>query len=268
MSEMNIYQRVNAVMKKVVYVQKDVSVTGAGSYKAVSHDMVLAVLRPAMLENGIVTRVQLVEGTVIEFRDLEKDRKMHLYQASYRVDFVNMDNPEDFLSTIFPAHASDTLDKGPGKATSMAVKYAMLKTFGLETGENEEARFYEAPQFTDIQKETFDAFIENNDIQQADGLGFICFAATVGEQVMESLNASFDKGKISSGKETVRKLTREGWDVLKRGREAIERHIANGDSSGLLEVVAELSPIQRGLLAKMLEPSQIKAIQDVQELSK
>jgi len=266
MSEKNIYQRVNAVMQEVAYVQKDVSVSGGGSYKAVSHDMVLAVLRKAMLAQGIVTRVQLQEGTVIQLRDLSQtpEIKMNLYQASYRVDFVNMDNPEDFLSTVFPAHACDTGDKGPGKATSMAVKYAMLKTFGLETGENEEARFYEAPQFTDIQKENLDAFIEAND----NGLGFICFAATVGEQVMEGLNSSFDKGKISSGKETVRKLTREGWDILKASAEGVEKAISTGDSGYLLQLVSELKPIERGLLAKMLEPSQIQAIQKVQELAK
>jgi len=263
MAEKNIYQRINAVMQEVKYVQKDVSVSGGGSYKAVSHDMVLAVLRPAMLENGIVTRVEWLGGGITQFRDLKVDIKMHMYEASYRVDFVNMDNPEDFMTTVVPAHANDTGDKAPGKATSYAVKYAMLKTFGLETGENEESRMYEAPQFTDIQKQEFDEFIDNNN----NGLGFICFSATVGEQVMNGLNASFDKGKISSGKETVRKLTREGWGVLKNSAIEIEKTIANGDSHGLLEVVSELAPTERKLLAGLLEPKQIQAIKDVQELA-
>jgi hypothetical protein len=195
MSELNVYQRINAVMKEVEYVQKDISVSGGGSYKAVSHDMVLAVLRKAMVANGIVTRTEQLSGEIVQMRDLSKDIKMHLYCASYAIHFVNIDKPEDFMTVTISAHANDTGDKAPGKACSYAVKYGMLKTFGLETGESDEGRMFEAPQFTDIQKEEFDALIDNNN----DGLGFICFAATVGEEIMTALNSSFDKGKISSG---------------------------------------------------------------------
>jgi len=139
-----------------------------------------------------------------------------------------------------------------------------LKTFGLETGEQEEARFYEAPQFTDIQKQTFEKLVDDNE----DGLGMICFAATVGQEVMESLNGSFVDGKKSSGKATVRRLTTVGWDILKASADSIEKGIRTGDSSLLLETVSELAPIERKLLAGLLEPSQIKAIQAVQELAK
>ena len=264
MGEKNIYQRVNAVMQEVAYVQKDVSVSGGGSYKAVSHDMVLAVLRPAMLAQGIVTVVELVDGGITQFRDLKIDVKMHMYEAVYRVHFVNMGDPKDVITVTVPAHANDTGDKAPGKATSYAVKYAMLKTFGLETGENEESRMYEAPQFTEVQQDDFLKFVEDNN----NGLGFICFAASVGEQVMEGLNSSFKDGKKSSGKETVRKLTREGWNILKASQAAIEEGIRDGDSGKVLETVAELEPVERKLLGGLLEPSQIQAIKRVQELAK
>ena len=58
MSEKNIYQRINAVMKDVEYVQKDAAITGGGvNYKAVTHDMVTAVVRKSMVEHGIVIEV-------------------------------------------------------------------------------------------------------------------------------------------------------------------------------------------------------------------
>ena len=264
MSEMNIYQQINAVMKEVSYVQKDVSVTGGGSYKAVSHDMVLAVLRKAMVQNGIVTRVEQLRGKFAQMRDLSLDIKMHMYTATYAVDFVNMDNPEDILHCVIQSHANDSGDKAPGKAASYAVKYAMLKTFGLETGESDESRTYEAPSFTDIQKQEFDNFIADND----DGLGFVCFSATAGNDVMSSLFSSFEKGSISSNKEIVRKLQREGQAILNTAVQQIREHIASNDSSGLLEVIAEFEkPAERKLLGGLLEPSEIKAIKDVQELS-
>ena len=262
---MNIYQRINAVMKKVAYVQKDVSVSGGGTYKAVSHDMVLAVLRKAMVENGIVTRTEILRGKITQYRDLAKDIKQHMYCATFNIHFVNMDDPQDFMTCTIQSHANDTGDKAPGKAASYAVKYAMLKTFGLETGENEEGRTHEAPAFTELQKQEFDNFIEKND----NGLGFICFQAMVGEDVMQALNSSFDKGKISSGKETVRKLTREGYQILHTAVEQIQECISNNDPYGLLEVVSEFeNPAERKLLAGLLSPSEIKAIKDCQELSK
>jgi len=264
MSGMNIYQRINAVMKDVSYVQKDVSVTGGGTYKAVSHDMVLAVLRKAMVQNGIVTRVEQLRGKFAQMRDLSLDIKMHMYTATYAVDFVNMDNPEDFLHCVIQSHANDSGDKAPGKSASYAVKYAMLKTFGLETGESDESRTYEAPAFTDIQKQEFDSFIEAN----SDGLGFVCFSATTGDDVMSALFSSFEKGKISSNKEIVRKLQREGMAVLNNAVVQIQEAISNNDPSGLLEVVAEFEkPAERKLLGGLLSPSEIKAIKDVQELS-
>jgi hypothetical protein len=144
MSELNIYQRVNKVMQAVEYVQKDATVdTGRGSYKAVSHDMVLAVLRKEMVTQGIVTRVEQLKSEVLVFADKSKEIKQHLYSGDYAVHFHNMDKPEDCLTVTVNGHAADNQDKAPGKAMSYAVKYAMLKTFGLETGENDEGRLAE-----------------------------------------------------------------------------------------------------------------------------
>ena len=260
---LNIYQRINAVMKEVSYVQKDVTVGGGGNYRAVSHDMVLAILRPEMVKAGIVTEVRQTEGEILQKRDPNAGIKMHLYTATYEVRFVNMDNPEEFVLSIFQSHAADNGDKAPGKAASYAIKYAMLKTFGLETGENDESRVEpEHAPFTDIQKAEFDEYIESND----NGLGFLCFSKSVGEAAMEALNSSFGKGKISAGKDTVRKLEREGWDVLKASKASIEHAIANGDSSELLETISELSGVERKILGQMLEPGQIQAIKDCQKL--
>ena len=140
---MNIYQRINAVMKAVEYVQKDISVSGGGTYKAVSHDMVVAVLRREMVVNGIVVRVEQLLGDYIQMRNKDQGISMHLYQGKYQIDFVNIEEPDQFCRTVVEGHATDTGDKAPGKAMSYAVKYAMLKTFSLETGENDESRLAE-----------------------------------------------------------------------------------------------------------------------------
>lgn len=147
MSDMNIYQRINAVMKAVGYIKKDAKVQG---YSAVTHDMVTASLRNHLIEQGIVVRVEQVSGRIVEPRNPEKGVKMHLYQADYVVSLVNMDNPEDVVSIRVQSHANDNGDKAPGKAMSYATKTALLKVFSLETGESDESRIPEDEDISEI----------------------------------------------------------------------------------------------------------------------
>ena len=55
-----------------------------------------------------------------------------------QVAFVNVDKPEDRVEVEFFGYGIDPQDKGPGKAMSYAVKYALLKVFSLETGDDPE----------------------------------------------------------------------------------------------------------------------------------
>lgn len=135
----NLLQRINEVRKAIGYVQKDKAVsTGGGSYKAVTHDQVTAVLRKHMAEHGIVSWPNLVES---ESRPREEGAKQFRYEATYDFTFANVDDPNDSIVIRIQAHAMDNADKAPGKALSYASKYAMLKLFNLETGEDEESRY-------------------------------------------------------------------------------------------------------------------------------
>ncbi len=129
---MNILQRINEVMKQVTYVQKDASV---GNYRAVSHDQVVSVARQHLVEAGVVIYPEQVSGVVIENRG-----KQILYNGDYRINFVNIDDPQDRISVPVQAHALDNGDKAPGKAVTYATKAAILKVLCLETGENDESR--------------------------------------------------------------------------------------------------------------------------------
>lgn len=136
---MNIYQRINAVRKAIGYIQKDKAVsTGGGSYKAVTHDAVTGLIRQHLIEHGIVIVPDLVVGI---FHQREEGAKQRLYEASFVINFINCEQPDDRVSMQVPAHALDNGDKAPGKAMSYATKYAMLKLFSLETGEDEESRY-------------------------------------------------------------------------------------------------------------------------------
>lgn len=149
---MNIYQRINEVRKMIGYVQKDKDVGfGKSSYRAVTHDAVTGMVRDALIKNGIVIVPSVLSATfhpaelVTSIGDDGKERTVHakqrLYEAIYQIDFVNIEDPADRITTQQTAHALDNGDKAPGKAMSYATKYAILKVFNIETGEDDESRY-------------------------------------------------------------------------------------------------------------------------------
>jgi len=145
----NLFQRINEVRKQVDYIQKNKAVsTGGGSYKAVTHDEVTGVIRHHLVEQGIICIPSLISSNIAI--PLGKDgapSNMIRYEATYDFRFVNADDPKDDLIIRMEAHAMDNQDKAPGKAISYAKKYAVLKLFEIETGEDEESRHTEKGEF-------------------------------------------------------------------------------------------------------------------------
>ena len=111
-------------MKAVSYIQKDRK--PGMNYTIVSHDAVTAKVRPALLDAGIV------------YYPVRCDHQHNGNRAecSMTVRFVNIDTPDDFFDVPSFGYGIDGQDKGPGKAMSYAVKYALLKALGLETGDD------------------------------------------------------------------------------------------------------------------------------------
>jgi len=179
---MNIYQRINAVMQAVKYVQKDATVE---RYKAVSHDQVVSVAREELVKAGIVVYPEQSSGSVVEVMQTKSGGRMALYSGDYTVHFVNIEDPTDRISVPVQAHAMDNGDKAPGKAVTYATKTALLKVLCLETGENDESRaeIRELSQpVTDEQAETLKALLAEtesdtakflNTVSKAKGLGSV-----------------------------------------------------------------------------------------------
>lgn len=144
--KMNVYQRLNLVRDAVPYIKKDAVIQGGGGYKAVSHDAVTAAVRKHLIKVGIMIVPNETWSQVVPTgTNTKAGVPIIRYEAKYNVEFVNIDNPQDKVTVVQSAHALDQGDKAPGKATSYAVKYAMLKLFSLETGESDEGREEQKP---------------------------------------------------------------------------------------------------------------------------
>lgn len=125
MSErLNILQRMHEVMKVVTYIQKEKKQNMR--YSIVSHDTVTSKLRPALINAGIVY-------WPIEFAFNQNGNRT---ECTGTVRFACIDDPADYIDVATAGYGIDEQDKGPGKAISYAVKYAQLKAFALETGDD------------------------------------------------------------------------------------------------------------------------------------
>lgn len=131
----NIHQRILAIMAELDYIEKGLA-TVNGQYRFVSHDQVTSKIHPLLVKHG-VTIVPSIE-------DMAQDGNRTTVKLV--IGFFNADNPQDCFNVRYIAHGIDgggvnkqgqpipVGDKGPGKAISYAYKYALLKTFCLETG--------------------------------------------------------------------------------------------------------------------------------------
>ena len=123
----NLSQRILGVRGDVEYIQKEDKKVN-NQYTFVSHDAVSKALHNLLCKHGIVLIPRCVK--------LERDGNLTI--AYMEIDFINADNPEDKTTVPMPGYGIDPQDKGIGKAVSYATKYAMLKTFVLETGDDPE----------------------------------------------------------------------------------------------------------------------------------
>ena len=250
----NIYQRINTVMKAVKYVQKDAEVQG---YKAVTHDMVTAVLRPELIKAGIAINVDQLRSELLTRRDPKAGEKMHLYSGDYAVHFVNIESPEDRVTVTVNAHANDNGDKAPGKAMSYAVKYAMLKTFSLETGENDEARFSDP--YTPEQFEVYHDLLQSEKAYE-----FFMFTATLPQETLAGLYNSFPDGKKVQGKKAVQALEAAGREKFAEVVDDVQKRLAQHDIS-VIEITGEMNAVEKKLLASRLSDFEIQQLKKLSE---
>lgn len=116
------------------------------SYKVVTHDEVTRVLHDAFTDVGIVCLPSQKSCIISEYKiasvwnDKESIKTGYKAEVTIEYTFINANDPKDTLTSTATAFAMDPSDKAIGKAYSMAVKMILLKTFMLESTDEEEAR--------------------------------------------------------------------------------------------------------------------------------
>ena len=144
--EMNIYQKMSAITEEIVKVAKNLNVgVGKSQYKAVGEADVLSAVKPTEAKYGvysypasrnIVDTSVLTTKTEYDGNTTEKSQLFMRIETIYR--FVNMDKPEEFIEITTYGDGVDSQDKAPGKAMTYSDKYALLKAYKIETGDDQD----------------------------------------------------------------------------------------------------------------------------------
>lgn len=144
-----ITKAILAVMDEVKGIEKTMDVgTGQSSYKGVSDKVVKEVLRPAMIKNGLVIVPTAVEAKATTDRWEEtiqygsnppqtKQKQSTLTEVTTKYLLVHSSGESIELAGY--GHGVDSQDKGAGKATTYALKMALLYTFLIPTGKIDDA---------------------------------------------------------------------------------------------------------------------------------
>ncbi len=145
---LNIFQRMLAATSEINRVAKNlkVDISKSQSYKAVAESDVLEAVKPIEEKYGIysypVSRKIIKDEaytTTSEYdgRKSEKTTFFMRLETVYR--FVNTDKPDEYIDITTYGDGVDTQDKAPGKAMTYADKYALLKAYKIQTGDDPDA---------------------------------------------------------------------------------------------------------------------------------
>lgn len=142
--EMNIFQKMSAITDEITRVAKNLSVgVGQSQYKAVGEADVLSAVKPVEIKYGVYSypvNRNIVETSILttktEYNEkvTEKNQLFMRLETIYR--FVNMDKPTEYIDITTYGDGVDSQDKAPGKAMTYSDKYALLKAYKIETGDD------------------------------------------------------------------------------------------------------------------------------------
>ena len=137
---MNIYQKMSAITKEISTVAKNLQVgEGKNQYKAVGEADVLAAVKPIEIKHGVYSYPfdrEIVESGEMVSTTKYGDRKSLYLRVKTIYRFVNVDEPSEFIDITTYGDGVDSQDKAPGKAMTYGDKYALLKAYKIQTGDD------------------------------------------------------------------------------------------------------------------------------------
>lgn len=141
---MNLYEKIQAVSNEVRNISKDMTVgTGNYSYKAVSDIDVTLAVKDAESKHKLVSiplKQELINSEVIRIQKKNNEEGLTFVDTvKMTVRIIDLEDTTQFIDVESFGKGIDSGDKGFGKASTYARKYALLNAYKIATGEDPDA---------------------------------------------------------------------------------------------------------------------------------
>lgn len=139
--EMNLYQRMQAVSNEIKNIEKNMTVgKGNYAYKAVQDIDVTLEVKAAETKFGILSipmKQELVKSEIIKVvKDGGGEAIQYMDIVKMTLRIINLEKTDEFIDVESYGRGLDPGDKGFGKASTYARKYALLNAYKIATGED------------------------------------------------------------------------------------------------------------------------------------
>ena len=141
---LNLYEKIQAVSNEVRNISKDMTVgSGSYSYKAVSDIDVTLAVKDAEHKHKLVSipiKQELINSEVIRIQKKNNEEGLtYVDTIKMTVRIIDLEDTTQFIEVESFGKGIDSGDKGFGKASTYARKYALLNAYKIATGEDPDA---------------------------------------------------------------------------------------------------------------------------------
>lgn len=139
--DMNIFEKMIEATNLIERVKKNltVKVNDKQQYKAVSEVDIITEVKEAEYKVGIYSyplERELIKDDVLTSTTQYGERNTFHVRLKTVYRFVNVNNPDEHIDITSYSDGLDSGDKGFGKAMTYGDKYALMKAYKIETGDD------------------------------------------------------------------------------------------------------------------------------------
>lgn len=141
--KLSLFEKIQAVSDEVKNLEKDMTVgVGNNSYKAVSDKSVILAVKKAEKKYRLVSipyKQELISHDAVTVQKKDGQTIVYVDNIKMTTKIIDLDAPSMSIEIESFGKGVDYGDKGLGKASTYARKYALLNAYKIATGEDPDA---------------------------------------------------------------------------------------------------------------------------------
>lgn len=204
---MTFLEKIQAVAMEIISIDKDMKVgSGSYAYKAVSDLSVTKAVKEAEKKYGIISipqKQELIKSEIIKTVSEDNSKERIVYSVYIKMTTVIYDisDKNEFIEIETFGHGLDSGDKGFGKASTYARKYALLNAYKIATGEDpdkEESEKTEAVKTISEKRIAVENYLNKNEKAKGDVLKHFNYdqISDIGDKDLLTIYKTYNERKV------------------------------------------------------------------------